>query len=187
MSDTGTARTLRSDAQRNRDALLEAGKVVFAEEGAEAPFEDVARVASVGKGTLYRHFPTRDHLVAAIMQDRFTALTEEADALASGEDALAALEQWLRDFDRSPVRYRGMSSRVGDGIADAASAVSSACAPMKESFTRLLARSQRAGAVREDIEATSLLTMVSSLPQTFRNEDGSSPLLDVVLRGLRAG
>ena len=61
---------LRADAQRNYDALLAAGKSVFARFGVDAPFEDVAREAGVGRGTLYRHFPTRDHLFVAILQER---------------------------------------------------------------------------------------------------------------------
>jgi AcrR family transcriptional regulator len=63
-------RALRADAQRNYDALLAAGKSTFARFGVDAPFEDVAREAGVGRGSLYRHFPTRDHLFVAILRKR---------------------------------------------------------------------------------------------------------------------
>jgi AcrR family transcriptional regulator len=176
----------RSDARRNYDALLDAGRELFSRDGADVSFEDIARVAGVGKGTLYRHFPTRDHLAAAIMQDAFDRLAESAKGLQDARDPWQAMELWLRDFDRTPMRYPGISARFGDAIADDASAVSTACQPMKLSFAELLKRAQDAGVARTDITASELLTLVSGLPQKQRNPDRSSQHLELILRGLRA-
>ena len=82
------AKPRRADAQRNHDAVLTAAKAVFAQVGADAPMEDVAREAGVGKGTLYRRFPTREHLFAAILQER----VDELDAAA--QRALDAPDVW---------------------------------------------------------------------------------------------
>jgi AcrR family transcriptional regulator len=174
----------RSDARRNYDALLEAGRITFSK-GPEVSFEDVARAAGVGKGTLYRHFPTRDHLAAAIMQDGFDRLAAKADELLNAQDPWAAMEFWLRDYDRTPMRYPGISARLGDALADDASAVATACLPMKLSFAELLRRAQGAGVARDDLTPTELLTLISALPQKPRNSDRSSPYLDLILRGLR--
>jgi AcrR family transcriptional regulator len=180
------SRQPRADARRNRDALIAAAETLFAEQGADLPFEEVARAAGVGKGTLYRHFATKDHLVAAIFQERFVRLAEAADALFIEEGPLDAVEHWLRDFDRHPVKSRGLSARVGESLADTGSAVSTACAPMKSSFARLLDRAKESGEIRADVTAPELLTVVAALPERFRNADGSSPFLETILRGLRA-
>jgi AcrR family transcriptional regulator len=181
-----TTKTPRADAQRNREALIASAATLFARRGEATTFEDVAHAAGVGKGTLYRHFPTRDHLVAAIMQVRFDELTRRGDELIDTDDPLSAFESWLREFDQYPVRSRGLRSSVGIGLADSNSAIATACAPMKRSFSSLLERAQAVGSVRPDIDVPELLTVVASLPEAFRDREGRSPFLEVVLRGLRA-
>ncbi|MCU1583210.1 MAG: TetR family transcriptional regulator [Microbacteriaceae bacterium] len=89
-----------------RDALLAIGADLLAEDGANLPFEEVARVAVVGKGTLYRHFPTRDHLIAAVLRQRFDQLADEADELLISTSPSNAVNMWLRSFDRIPERFR---------------------------------------------------------------------------------
>jgi AcrR family transcriptional regulator len=180
-------RTPRADAVRNREALMTAAVKLFAVHGDATTFEDVAHAAGVGKGTLYRHFPSRDHLIAAIMQTRFDALTQRADYLcATVDDPVVAVELWLREFDQHPARSRGLRPSIGDGLADGESAIGAACLPMKRSFTKLVERAQAAGAAREDLDVSQLLTVVASLPEQFRDANGRSPFLDVVLRGLRS-
>ncbi len=178
--------TPRADAQRNREVLLTAAEGLFARNGVGFSFEEVAREAGLGKGTLYRHFATRDHLVAAIMQSRFDELERKATQLETTAEPWAAIELWLRDFDRYPTRSRGLSVSVGEGLADANSAVSSACAGMKSGFERLVARAKASRDIRADVDVPELLTVIASLPEHFRREDGSSPFLDTILAGLRA-
>src|SRR5919109_1313125 len=67
---------LRADARRNREAVLAAAKKLFADQGLDAQMPDVARVAKVGVGTVYRHFPTKDDLIAALVAERFERLAE---------------------------------------------------------------------------------------------------------------
>jgi AcrR family transcriptional regulator len=68
-SVAASAKPMRSDAQRNYEVILAAAKTVFRQSGTDAPMEDVARTTGVGQGTLYRHFPAREHLFAAILQE----------------------------------------------------------------------------------------------------------------------
>src|SRR6201990_1022499 len=112
---TSSAKARRADALRNYDALLAAGKSVFARLGVDAPFEDVAREAGVGRGSLYRHFPTRDHLFVAILQERVDFLDAKARELLDAPDAWQALSEWLRLFDPRATHYGGVSRPLGRG------------------------------------------------------------------------
>jgi AcrR family transcriptional regulator len=180
-----TDRPLRADARRNALAVIAAARELFAEGGVDVPMEEIGKAAGVGKGTLYRHFPTRDHLFAAVSRDRFDRLAAEAEAsLAEAGDSRAALIAWLRDFDRSAQEYRGLRGVVSVGIADEGSAIFTDCAQMKARAGGLLERAQEAGLIRADIDITELLSLVAALPDRFRDADGSSRLLEIVIRGI---
>src|SRR5260370_28602866 len=87
-------RRLRVDARRNRDKLIETAAAAFAEHGVDASLEDIARRAGVGIGTLYRHFPTREHLVEVVYRREVEGLCAAADELASHHPPDVALERW---------------------------------------------------------------------------------------------
>jgi AcrR family transcriptional regulator len=180
------ARLMRADAQRNYDAILAAAKTVFAQAGTDAPMEDVARAAGVGQGTLYRRFPTREHLFAAILQDRVDELDASAQRALGASDAWTALREWLELYDRCATEYPGMSARVGESLSDDSSAVGTMCGPMKSSFARLFERARQEVPLRPDLTPTQLLSMISALPKDARTGLTLQPCLRVVLDGLRA-
>src|SRR3954451_21088828 len=103
---------LRADARRNRDQILAAAKIVFAEHGPDVAMEEIARRAGVGIGTLYRRFPDRDALIRAVAQENFGAVLDEARAAAAEEptawDALVRLMVRSRDL-RLSVRLAVLS------------------------------------------------------------------------------
>lgn len=177
---------MRSDAQRNHDAVLAAAKAVFARAGADAPMEDVAAAAGVGKGTLYRRFPTREHLFAAILQERVDELDASARRALAAPDAWRALRAWLALYDQCATEYPGMSARVGVALGDDSSAVGTMCGPMKDSFARLFERARREVPLRSDLTPPLLLSMVSALPKDPGTGRTAEPCLRVVLDGLRA-
>lgn len=177
---------LRADARRNYEVLLAAGKAVFARSGTDAPLEDVAREAGVGQGTLYRHFPSREHLFVAIIEERVDFLDTRARELLDAPDTWLALTAWLRAYDQIAAGYRGMSARVGDALVDDASPVAAACAPMKASFSLLFDRARETGVVRPGITAIHVLALVAALPKDPEHEGSTGPYLDIVLRGLKA-
>src|SRR5690349_8453678 len=80
-------RVQRADARRNREAVIVAAKKLFADEGLDAQMPDVARAANVGVGTVYRHFPTKDDLIAALVADRFERLAQKAHEGVEAPDA----------------------------------------------------------------------------------------------------
>ncbi|MEV4348735.1 helix-turn-helix domain-containing protein [Actinoplanes sp. NPDC049596] len=88
-------RPLRADAQRNRDAILAAARETFDAEGVMASLDGIALRAGVGNATLYRNFPTRDDLLAAVMQTAIDAALTEAADLARTLEPRAALAEWL--------------------------------------------------------------------------------------------
>ncbi|MGW0551759.1 TetR/AcrR family transcriptional regulator [Streptomyces altiplanensis] len=89
----------RADVQRNRAALLEAAQRHFLQHGVGASLEAVAKEAGVGAGTLYRHFPTREALLAAVLQTRSEELVARREGIAQLGDASEALRQWLRAME----------------------------------------------------------------------------------------
>ena len=180
------AKLMRADAQRNHDAVLAAAKAVFAQAGTDAPMEDVARAAGVGKGTLYRRFPTREHLFAAILQERVDELDASAQRALAAPDVWQALSQWLELYDRCATEYPGMSARVGESLSDDRSAVGTLCGPMRSSFARLFERARHEVPLRPDLTPTQLLSMISALPKDAATGRTVEPCLRVVLDGLRA-
>lgn len=154
---------MRSDAKTNYDHLLDVARVVITEQGASASLRDVARRAGVGIGTLYRHFPTRENLLSALLGDSFdrvTASAAEFEATLSADHALIA---WFRGMVALTYDHRGLIASMTAAIEDEASALHGSCVSLKASGARLLARAQAEGKARADIDGTDLLALVSAL------------------------
>lgn len=98
MTDLSTSRPLRADAARNRQALIDAAYTAFRRDGVNTSLDDIAKAAGVGPGTLYRHFPTRDALVAEVIEGQMVALLELGGELAQVDPPIAAVEQWLTAY-----------------------------------------------------------------------------------------
>lgn len=95
----GPARARRSDARRNEEALLEAAARVFANSGIDAPVRLIASKAGMGVGTVYRHFPSRAELIAAVYRHQVNACVDLGEALLQGDSQpFAALREWIDAF-----------------------------------------------------------------------------------------
>lgn len=171
----------RKDAARNYDALLAAAREAFAEHGAEASLEDIARRAGVGIGTLYRNFPTRRHLFETVYADEVNTLVQVAEEVADREpwDALTA---WLDRFAGYMVTKRAVREALNDETE-----IFAACREsMYAAGTPLLERAQRAGEARTDMDFTDLLRMVAGITATaFDDEDQRKRVLSIALDGVR--
>src|ERR1700733_6846484 len=100
-------RTLRADARRNRERILSSGRELFARKGPQAQMDEIAAHAGVGIGTVYRHFPTKEALLTAMVRDRFQEFAEKA-MLAEGLPApLEALESSIRGSAEAVEGYAG--------------------------------------------------------------------------------
>ncbi|MFJ9951730.1 TetR/AcrR family transcriptional regulator [Kitasatospora sp. NPDC091207] len=177
-------RPRRADAARNFDALLVAAREAFAEHGAEASLEDIARRAGVGIGTLYRNFPTRRHLFETVYANEVNELSLVAGELS--EDApWEALTGWLRRF----AAYTLTKRAIREALEGEESDIFLACRQsMFEAGAPLLKRAQDAEVVRADISIDDLLRLVSGVSSVaFPDEGQRDRVLGIALDGVRTG
>jgi AcrR family transcriptional regulator len=160
---TAAPRALRADAQRNYEHLLEVARAVVAEQGTDASLRDIARRAGVGLGTLYRHFPTRDALLEALLRKVFDKLTEKARELEESRSAREALVSWIGNFTAGVGTYRGVSSSMMSTLQDKTSPLHASCLAMRQAAGRLLKRAQDAGDVRPDVDGTDLFALINAV------------------------
>jgi AcrR family transcriptional regulator len=186
---TQPAKSLRADAARNRARVLEVAYETFAAEGLSVPIDEIAKRAGVGAGTVYRHFPTKDELFRAVVQDRLQRLVDDGRALLRDGDPGEALFAFMR----SMVLQWGATDR---GLVDALAGLGidiEAVAPNAEKdflgmLGELLAAAQRAGTVRDDVDVPDVKALLVGCQamQTYNN-DLAGHLTDVVFDGLRRG
>lgn len=181
------SRPLRADAARNRARLLEVADQVFSERGVGASTEEVARAAGVGIGTVFRHFPTKEALLAAVLAARLATLAGEAEAVAGAADPGAALAGYVRLV----VAHGPTKTAYGDALAghEALAAVTAEVGGrLRAALGILLGRAQAAGAVRAELrpdDLRALLIGASRAVEHAADADGRERVLRVVLSGLR--
>ncbi|MEV5346796.1 TetR/AcrR family transcriptional regulator [Streptomyces achromogenes] len=173
----------RKDAARNYDALLDAAREAFAEHGADASLEDIARRAGVGIGTLYRNFPTRRDLFETVYADEVAALCGAALELADREP-WEALTAWLERFAGYMVTKRAVREAL-NGESD----IFQTCREsMYAAGGPLLERAQRVGAARTDMDFGDLLRLVAGITATnFEDAAQRDRVLSIALDGVRTG
>jgi len=154
---------MRADARKNYDHLLAVARDLVTEQGADASLRDVARRASVGLGTLYRHFPTREALLEALLRTSFDELTARASEFEKSGSPDDALVSWLREAVAVAHNYSGVVTSMVAAIADPDSALHASCVTMRAAGTRLLVRAQAKNMARADIDGTDLFALVGAL------------------------
>ena len=162
-SPIATVRRQRADARRNSERVLDAARAVFAEHGPEASLEEVARRAEVGIGTLYRHYPTRQALLAAVFRDDVESARARAEELLQSDAPLDAFTTWLHDQLEQAGACRGLAASVMITMLDEQPDLPSPCEAMREGGAALLARAQASGDVRADANIDDLLRLVSAI------------------------
>ena len=179
----------RRDAERNRQKLLDSGREVFAED-ASAPFEEIARRAGVGIGTLYRHFPTRDALVEVIYAEHIDEVLAAAEEAVDVQDAWAGLVGFLErvlELQARNLPLRGVFLRHG---ADAALAARRQ--RIQPALARLVARAREQAVVRDDFTLGDLSLALWSFAPIFEATSQVAPEvwrrhLRILLDGIRPG
>lgn len=189
MTQYTVPRRLRADARRNVDSLLEAAKTSFGSSGVDAPAKQIADLAGVGVGTLYRHFPKRSDLVKAVFQREVDACADAASELAAVHDPSAALEKWLHRYAEFLATKRGLAAALhsGDPAFDELPAYfMQHLGPAVES---LLDAAAAAGEIRTDVSAKDLLYAVSKLCLPMPDEEPAhgERMTGLLLDGLRHG
>lgn len=157
------SRPLRADAQRNTDALLEAALAVFATSGVDAPVREIAAKAGVGIGTVYRHFPQRSDLIAAVFRHEVDACADAAPVLAAENAPGEALALWMQRYADFIATKRGLATALHSGDPAYNTLPTYFDQRLRPALQALLDAATRAGEVRTDIEPDDLLRAVASL------------------------
>ncbi|QFG25854.1 TetR/AcrR family transcriptional regulator [Actinomadura sp. WMMB 499] len=161
-------RPLRADARRNRARVLEAARTVLARDGSSASLREIAREAGVGLATIYRQFPTKEDLFAAVVRDRIGALADEAAALIAGSGGTAPGAAFFTFFtlivEDSTHKKMLVDALTDAGVAEAdvKAGMADLAAEIKDSLATLLAGAQRSGDVRADVGMPEVLALLGA-------------------------
>ena len=159
---TPSERALRADAERNRQRLISAAQALFRERGLDVGVAEIAQRAGVGRGTLFRNFPTKQDLIAAIVIERMKEATEYGRTLLDAPDAGEALFGFLEEI----VGRQQLDRCLFDAVADtflANEEIRAAHAAVLRGLDDLLTRAKEAGAVRSDVGAMDVLMLVKGV------------------------
>lgn len=184
------SRPLRVDAERNLRRLLDAAREAFAERGLSVSIDEIARRAGVGKGTVFRRFPTKEHLVAAIVCDCLDEVQRLGASLLAGEaDRGFALRELMFAGAAQQAQNRGFFESAAQATF-AEAEVMEAKQRLIEVTAALLAQAQREGLVREDVTPYDVLMLQCGAVQAAAPFHGQSPelwrrYLDIAFDGLR--
>ena len=182
-------RRVRADAQRNIDALLQAALEVFATAGVDAPVREIAEKAGVGIGTVYRHFPQRADLVAAVFRHEIDACADAAALLAAEHHPAAALARWMQQYVALIATKRGLAAALHSGNPAFAALPTYFQQRLLPALRTLLDAAVAAGEVRADVDADDLLSAVANLCRQAPDEDPDRArrMVALLMDGLRYG
>ena len=194
MTDEGQTRRVaerrvRADAQRNLGTLLQAAKEVFTEAGVDAPVRDVAERAGVGIGTVYRHFPSRADLIAAVFRQEIEACADAADELGASHPPFEALSLWMRRFVELASTKRGLAIALhsGDPAFDGLPARREQ--RLQPAYRQLFDSALTAGEIESAVGAHDFLNAAATLCMSVNEArlDQAQRLVALLVEGLRRG
>ena len=182
---------MRADAQRNRDRIVEVARAVFRQKGYDAPLDEIARQAGVGPGTLYRHFPTKDALLDAVMQAWVDSVDEATEkALAHEGSARDLLLNWFETYVGVISAHKGGPAKLTSAIGSEESQIRTKCAVLVSANQRVLEHLAAQGALKPDVDAVQLARLVGGVAtvadQSELAPEVVRPMLEVVADGVLA-
>jgi AcrR family transcriptional regulator len=181
-----TAKRQRADARRNRERIVEAARRVFAEKGADAQMDDIARAAGVGVGTVYRHFPHKEALLAELVAAKFRAFGDNAERALEVEDPWEAFAGLLRANAELCVRDIGVQEALSR-TPDVWRLAEPEFKRLDALANQLVARAQAAGMLRPDFAVAEIPMLMSGLYSTMAVSGYDwHRHLEIILDGLRA-
>lgn len=182
-----SGRRVRADARRNLLTLLQAAKEVFAESGLDAPVRDIADRANVGIGTLYRHFPRRPDLIAAVFRQEMDTCADAAGILAANHPPFEALEMWMNQFVELAATKQGLAQAIhsGDPAFDALPARRDQ--HLWPAFRMLFSAAKSSGEIQSHIDADTFLIAAADLCRSIcdTRPAQAQQLVTLLVQGLR--
>jgi len=183
-----TERPLRADARRNRERILQSARAAFAESGADAQIDDVARHAGVGVGTVYRHFPTKQALLTELVRQTFRLFTGWArEALEAGGEPFALIEGLLRRIAETAAGDAGVQYALASTAGQAETEAPAEQDELIAVIAELAEGARRAGTIRPGIEATDIAMLICGVVSVMGPRPGFDwrRHLDLVIDALR--
>ncbi|HXM14498.1 MAG TPA: TetR family transcriptional regulator [Candidatus Eremiobacteraceae bacterium] len=183
-----TQRKTRTDAQRNRERILEVAKEAFARSGANTSLDDVARQAGVGAGTLYRHFPTRDALLEAVYHTEVAKLAAAERELSEKLPPVEALRAWMLLFVDYIAEKHIIAPALNTFVGGPSKLYESSRAQVTGAIEALVKRAIKSGDVRRDLEPFDLLRAligVSNVASAPDWQQSAKRLVDILILGSR--
>lgn len=152
MSPTSSSRSARKDAQYNRAQILDAASRAFASQGVDASMDAIAKDAGVGAGTLYRHFPNKDALLAALLDAHYQTLETKRQLIASEDiEADQMLDRWIDALGDWMLVYDGLPEPLRAAWSEVRSPLSPTCRQVIETTDQFLNKAKREGRARQDL------------------------------------
>ncbi len=182
------ARKPRSDAQRNRERILDIAKEAFTRYGANASLDDIAKQAGVGPGTLYRHFPTREELLKAVYRTELEKLAAAERTLAEKMPPIEALRSWLLLFVDAIAAKQLIGPALNTLLGDPKKVFEASYAKMYEAIRALVKRGVESGDIRKDIDPMDLLRALIGVSNVALGPDwrqSARRLVDILIAGSR--
>ena len=182
---------MRADAKRNYDRIVEVAREVFREQGYDASLDEVAKRAGVGPGTLYRHFPTRDALLDAIMQSWVDRVDEAAEkALAHEGSPRDVLLAWFESYAALISLHKGGPAKITSAMGDRTSPIHTKCKILATAADRVVGRLDEEQALKAGIDAVQMCRLVGAVAAVADQGDLDAaavrPMLEVIADGMLA-
>jgi AcrR family transcriptional regulator len=182
-SEVAAARPLRADARRNRERILAAATFAFAAEGVAVQMDAVAHLAGVGVGTLYRHFPTKEALLAELADHEVRRCTAYTERMVAGCDARAALEQFVRQSAEEMARSAGLRQAM---TAATAGYCALSRAELRAMLASLISRAHADGGLRHGVTTDDFIALIGGLAATIDLGGDAMRTADILVAGLRS-
>ncbi|WP_458248313.1 TetR/AcrR family transcriptional regulator [Streptomyces sp. MAI_2237] len=181
---------LRSDAQRNRERILEVALTELSQ-AADTPLSAIAKKAGVGQGTFYRNFPNRETLVLELYRHGVQQIADTASVLLETMEPDRALRAWMDHLARFAMTKAGLAEAIRQALSTSpGKAAKPGHTPVTEAAGLLLHACEEAGVIRPGVTADDFMLAIAGLWQLAPHDDWqpqATRLLDIVMDGLRAG
>ena len=178
----------RADAQRNRNCILDAAKREFTRAGADASLENIARLAGVGIGTLYRHFATREELLVAVYESEMEKLSDAQQILSNAMPPVEALRAWLLLFVDAVETKLIIAPVLNTLIGDPKKVFEASYSRIHRAIGNLVTIAVRNGDIREDLDPLDLLRALVGVANVANSPDwrkSAHRLVDILIAGSR--
>jgi len=187
-SETSALRKPRTDAQRNRERLLEVAKEAFARGGANTSLDDIAKQANVGPGTLYRHFPTRDALLEAVYRTEVEKLAAAEQKFAQTMTPVEALRAWMLLFVDYIAAKHIIAPALNTMVGGPTKVYEGSRALIQGAIDALVKRAIKSGDIRKDLDSFDLLRALIGVASVASSPDwqqSARRLVDILITGSR--